>query len=287
MPSLLLVALLALGAGVGVGELQHQQQNRAVEQQAGSVAVVGLTLLSQDVGSATRIDVTVRVDNRGARDVTLREVSLPGTPLVSDPLDRVLAPGDDTLVPLSTPYTCTGSGASLRVPDPVVLQAVVRTSTGAERTSRGTVTPVRQPFFPGLADLDQSCGVPARDSPPYVLPRGIEDAAPGVVRISLTVQNQTRGPQRVLGLVTESGRPVTLTRDGQPENGPVDLPSGTPDVDGPVVTLAGEYVCGPPDPQQVPVTLLLRYDTGPGTPVGVTGVVVFTTRSPGTTSSCG
>ncbi len=280
--------LLALGAGVGVGALRHQQQDRAVEQQAGSVAAVGLTLIGGDLTTGSQVELRVRVDNRSPQDLQLRRVSVSGTPLLSAPLDLLLTPGEDTLIPLSARFGCTNVGASLPFPDPVTLLASVRTGDGRDHTSTRTAPTARPDFVTVIkADLDRSCGVPGRDSPPYVLPRGLQDVAPGVVRVPLTVQNPTVGVQRVLGLVTESGRPVTLMRDGQPQDEPVVLPPGDAGIDGPVVTLAGEYVCGPPDPTRTPVTLLLRYDTGPGTPVGVTGVVVFTTRSPGTTSRCG
>ncbi len=285
MPSLLLILLLALGAGVVVGELRHQQQDRAVEQRAGSVAVIGLTLIGGNVTPALQVELRVRVDNRSPQDVRLREVSVPGTTLVSEPTDLMLAPGDDTLVPLYATFRCTGDGASLTFPEPLTLQVAVRTNDGRDRTSTRTVPPTRKGVTKGLAaDLDKSCGVLPRDTPPNVLPAAVKDTAPGTVRVPLTVRNQARGLQRVLGLTTESGRPVTLLRAGQPVGDPVQLPPRTAAGEAPAVTLAGEYVCGPPPG---PVRLLLRYDTGPGTPALVADVLDFTVNSPGTTSSCG
>ncbi len=224
----LLVAVLtvfaALGAGVAVGELRHAQNDRAAEQQAGSVAAVGLTLLGDEYSSAGRINLLVRVDNRGPREITVLAVTLPGTPVTSPPLDKALSPGDDTTVPLSRAFTCTHTGASLQIPEPVVLEVLVRTQDGVDRRATSTVPPDRQSFGSGLSGLDASCGVPDSRTPPLLRPGDFGQAGPGVLRFPLTVVDGTRVPQRLLGLRTRSGRPVTLSRDGEPVTGPVELP---------------------------------------------------------------
>ncbi len=294
MLSLLLVA--AVGAGIGLSELSRQQGDRDAANRRGSELTLGAVQLDGDASSKT-VSLRVQVQNRGPEPVRLVDVTVAGTRLRADPgkaRDSLLAGGDRT-VTLEAPVGCTEEGASLEVPERIVLTVTAETSRGGRRVVQVRATAPSSLSLYGFGNLSRSgldrlCGlVPPEQAlqalqvaQPYTAnqpdtggqpDQGVPAGGGNAVRVLL--ENVSRLPQRLLGVDTPLGE-TTVLHNGVPLALPATLPAGG--------ATTGTFPLGgatPPDTFTYPVTVVIRcgssrvtgpsttlyvsFDAGPGT----------------------